>query len=176
MQVVQNFITAARLSTVWRVLADVEHWRDWTPTVVEIKPLSGSGLTVGARYRVVQSKLRPAVYEVTECVPNQAFTWVQKLPGGAMVAAHRLSPRGDATEVELSFSSKSLMANIIGKMFSRVIRDYVATEAESQGMKREPTKVPPHKSSLRCQVGSCAWARFHSYVGLNAQVIEPLVG
>jgi hypothetical protein len=104
--------------------------RDWTPSVVEIKPLSSSGLTVGARYRVVQPKLRPAVYEVTECVPNKAFTWVQKLPGGAMVADHRLSPRGDATEVELSFTSKGLLANIIGRMFSRVISDYVATEAK----------------------------------------------
>ncbi len=127
----QKFITAARPSTVWRILADVEHWPDWTPTVVEIKPLSSSGLMVGARYRVVQPKLRPAVYEVTECVPNKAFTWVQKLPGGTIVADHRLSPRGDATQVELSFTSKGLLANLICKMLSRLISDYVATEAKS---------------------------------------------
>jgi hypothetical protein len=131
MQVDQKFVTAARPSAVWRILADVEHWPDWTPTVVEIKPLSGSGLMVGARYRVVQPKLRPAVYEVTECIPNKTFTWVQKLPGGTLVADHRLSPRGDATEVELSFTSEGLLANIIGKMFSVVISDYVATEAKS---------------------------------------------
>lgn len=104
MQVAQDFITAAEPSTVWRILADVEHWPDWTPTVVEIKPLSSSGLMVGTRYRVVQPKLRPAVYEVTECVSNEAFTWAQKLPGGTIVADHRLSARGDATQVELSFT------------------------------------------------------------------------
>ena len=130
MRLVQKFITPARPDSVWQILADVEHWRDWTPTVVEIKPVNANGLRVGARYRVVQPKLRPAIYEVTECVPNQAFTWVQKLPQGAMIADHRLSSRDGGTEVELSLTSKGLLANIVGKMFSKLISDYVATEAK----------------------------------------------
>jgi len=131
MRVVQKFITPARPDIVWRVLADVEHWPEWTPTVVEIKSLGNNGLRVGARYRVIQPKLRPAVYEVTECVPNQTFTWVQKLRGGSMIGGHRLSFCDGATEVELSFTAKGLFANILGKMFSKLISDYVATEAQS---------------------------------------------
>lgn len=130
MRVVQKVITSAGRDAVWQVLADVEHWHDWTPTVVEVKALSNGGLKVGSRYRVVQPKLRPAIYEVTECVPNEAFTWVQRLPGGTMTAEHRLSSHDGATEVELSFSSKGLLANIVGKMFSKMISDYVATEAK----------------------------------------------
>jgi hypothetical protein len=131
MRVVQKFVTPARPDAVWRVLADVEHWREWTPTVLEIKPLGDTGLTVGARYRVVQPKLRPAIYEVTESIPNQTFTWVQKLPGGAVIADHRLSLHDGVTEVELSFTSKGLFADVIGKIFSRVIGDYVAAEAKN---------------------------------------------
>jgi hypothetical protein len=131
MQVVQAFNTPARLDVVWQILADVEHWRDWTPTVMEIKPLGNTGLTVGARYRVVQPNLRPAIYEVTECVPNRAFTWVQKIPGGALIADHRLSSHGRETQVELSFTSKGLLANLVSKMFSQLISNYVATEAKS---------------------------------------------
>lgn len=131
MRVVQKFVTPAQPGSVWQILADVEHWRDWTPTVEEIKPVHANGLRVGARYRVVQPKLRPAIYEVTECVPNQAFTWVQKLPRGGMIAGHRLSFRDGGTEVELSFTSEGLLAKIVGKMFSKLIRDYVATEAKS---------------------------------------------
>jgi carbon monoxide dehydrogenase subunit G len=131
MQVVQRFTTPARPDVVWQILADVEHWRDWTPTVIDIKPLGNPGLTVGARYRVVQPKLRPAIYAVTECVPNRAFTWVQKLAGGAMIADHRLSSQDGATEVELSFRSRGLLANLVSKMFSQIISDYVATEAKS---------------------------------------------
>ena len=143
MRVVQTFVTPARPEAVWQVLADVEHWRDWTPTVVEIEPLNNNGLTVGARYRVVQPKLRPAIYEVTECIPNQSFTWMQKLPGGGMIAGHRLSPHDGATAVELSFTSKGLVAHIVSKVFSRLISNYVATEAKS--LKNRCASLPYHQ-------------------------------
>ncbi len=116
---------------VWRILTDVEHWRDWTPTVIEIKPLGGTRLGRGARYRVLQPKLRPAIYEVTEYVPDQRFTWEQKLAGGALVADHRITSRDGATEVELSFTSQGLLANIVATLFSKMIAQCVATEATS---------------------------------------------
>ena len=131
MRAVETFVTSANPQVVWSVLADVEHWHDWTPTVTEIKALNGTGLTVGAMYRVVQPKLRPATYEVTEYVPNRRFTWVQKFAGGAMIADHRVAPGDGATKVELSFACKGLLANIVGNLFSRMIREYVATESRS---------------------------------------------
>lgn len=131
MRVVERFATPASPAVVWQILADVEHWPDWTPTVVEIRALGSTGLRIGARYRVVQPKLRPAIYEVTECIPNQRFIWAQNLPGGALVAGHCLSPRDGATEVELSFVSKGLLANVVAGLFSKMIRQYVATEARS---------------------------------------------
>ena len=98
---------------------------------MEVKPLAEAGLRLGARYRVTQPNLRPAVYEVSECVPREVFTWVQKFPGGGMVAGHRIAVRNGQTEVELSFCSKGLLAGIISQMFSKTIRNYVATEASS---------------------------------------------
>jgi hypothetical protein len=131
MRAVETFITSAGPRIVWSVLADVAHWRDWTPTIIEIKALNGSGLMVGAQYRVVQPKLRPVIYEVTEYIPNRRFTWVQKFAGGVMIADHEIVPGDGATKVELSFTSKGLLANVMGNLFSRRIRDYVATEARS---------------------------------------------
>ena len=131
MRTVERFVTAVRAELVWRILADVEHWPNWTPTVLEVQPLSQAGLRVGARYRVTQLKLRPAVYQVTECTPNQAFTWVQRFPGGIMIADHRLAPRDGGTEVELSFTSSGLVSNLVSMMFSKLMREYVATEARS---------------------------------------------
>jgi hypothetical protein len=71
------------------------------------------------------------VYEVSECTPNKAFTWVHKLPGGTMIADHRLVPHDGGTVVELSFASKGLLADLVSMIFSRLIREYVATEARS---------------------------------------------
>ena len=80
---------------------------------------------------MVQPKLRPANYEVTECVSNRRFTGVQKFAGGAMIADHRIAPGDGATKVELSFLSRGVLAHIVGNLFSRTIRDCVATEARS---------------------------------------------
>lgn len=131
MRCVERFVTSAPPGAIWKVLFNVEHWPDWTPTVVRIEPLTNTGLQVGAQYRVTQPKLRPAVYEVVECVSNQAFTWAQKVPGGALIADHRILFRGGRTEVELSFTSKGLLAHFVAFLFSRTIRNYVATEARS---------------------------------------------
>ena len=131
MRVVERVVTSASPEFVWQVLSDVEHWPDWTSTVIAIKSLGNSRMERGARYRVVQPKLRPAIYEVTEYVPNQRFIWEQKLPGGALVADHRLTSRDGATEVELSFESQGLLANVVATVFSKMIAQYVATEARS---------------------------------------------
>jgi hypothetical protein len=113
------------------VLCDVEHWCDWTPTVTEVKAVGSGAMQQGARYRVVQPKLRPAIYEVTEYIPNQRFAWEQKLPGGALVADHQITSRSGTTEVELSFESKGLLANLAARLYAKTIAEYVATEAKS---------------------------------------------
>src|ERR1700761_6903526 len=102
MKTVERFVTSAPAEMVWRLVADVEHWKDWTPTVLETTPLTDGGLRVGARYRVVQPGLTPGVYEVTDYTPNVCFTWVQRLLGGELVAEHRVETRDGATHGELS--------------------------------------------------------------------------
>ncbi|HUP02942.1 MAG TPA: SRPBCC family protein [Bryobacteraceae bacterium] len=127
----ERFVSVAAPEAIWGILADVEHWSAWTPTVSGIVALSDGGLKTGARYRVTQPKLRPAVYEVTECVANEAFTWVQRFPGGEMIADHRLKRVEGGTEVELSFATRGLVGWLVGLVYSKLIRDYVATEARS---------------------------------------------
>jgi len=139
METLEKFLTPAPPETVWQILADVEHWKDWTPTILDITPLTNEGLRVGARYRVTQPGLRPAVYEVTACTPNQSFTWVQKLPGGELIADHRIATRDGATEVELSFSSRGLLANIATMPFAKKTRQSVATEARCLKQKCDAT-------------------------------------
>ena len=129
MQALERFVTSAPAEMVWQTLAGLEHWKEWNPTIVEIVPLTEEGLRVGARYRVTQSGLRPGIYEVTHCTPNESFTWVQKVPGGELIADHRIASKDGATEVELSFCSKGLSAHLVTMLLSSKIRDYVAREA-----------------------------------------------
>ena len=143
MRITEKFVTSAPPAIVWQVLADIDHWHVWTPTILAIEPLGTTGLVVGARYRVVQPKLRPAIYEVTECVPGRRFTWVKRFPGGSMIADHRIEKLDGAVEVELSFSSSGLLGNIVGAVFSKLIGNYVRTEAHSLKNRCELLAVAP---------------------------------
>jgi Polyketide cyclase / dehydrase and lipid transport len=132
MQTIERVVINASPAAIWQVLADVERWPTWTPTVLNVEPLTRDGFRIGAKYRVTQPKLRPGVYEVTERIPHQAFTWVQKAPGATMIADHRLTASdGSGTEVELSFSTEGLLGAILGSMNAKTIADYVKTEAKS---------------------------------------------
>jgi uncharacterized protein YndB with AHSA1/START domain len=142
MQVAEKISTPASVETVWRILADLDRWKDWNPTIVEIVPLTAEGLRIGARYRVTQSGLRPAVYEVTDCTPNEAFTWVQKLPGGELIADHRIASRDGASQVELSFYSKGPLANFVTMLLSGKIREFVGKEARALKARCEATDSP----------------------------------
>lgn len=131
MQTVERVIIQATPAAIWRVLADVERWPTWTPTVQHVQPLTTDGLRLGARYRITQPKLRPAVYEVTELAPHKVLTWVQKAPGATMIADHRLIGDDSTTEVELSFSTEGLLGALLGTMYAKRIAEYVKTEARS---------------------------------------------
>ncbi|HEX3660308.1 MAG TPA: SRPBCC family protein [Acidobacteriaceae bacterium] len=131
MQTVERVIIQATPSVVWRVLADIERWPTWTPTVEQVQALTPDGLRLGARYRITQPKLRPAIYEVTELSPHRALTWMQKAPGATMIADHRLVGDDSSTEVELSFSTEGLLGAILGSMYAKRIAESVKTEARS---------------------------------------------
>jgi len=132
MQTVERVVIHASPAEIWQVLADVERWPTWTPTVLNVEPLTREGFRVGAKYRVTQPTLKPAIYEVTERVPHQAFTWVQKAPGAKIIADHRLTAfDGSGTEVELSFATEGLLGAILGGMYAKKIAELVKIEAKS---------------------------------------------
>lgn len=132
MQTVERVVIKASPTAIWEVLTDVERWPMWTPTVLSVEPVTRDGFKVGAKYRVTQPKIKPAIYEVTERIPHEGFTWVQKAPGATMIAEHRLTAfDGSGTEVELAFATKGLLGALAGSMNARLIAEYVKTEAKS---------------------------------------------
>jgi hypothetical protein len=132
MQTIHSVIVRTTPAAIWNVLADVERWPTWTSTMLQVEPLTPGALRVGARYRVTQPKLRTGVYEVTDCTPHKAFTWIQKVPGATLVADHRFIASDSAgTELELSFATHGPLGGLLGRMYGKLIAEYVATEARS---------------------------------------------
>lgn len=129
----------ASQEAVWKVLSNVAHWHEWTPTVTKVEVLNMPELKLGNRYKVIQPKLQPVVWTVTE-LNSANFTWESKSPGMHMVAEHVVKQiNANQSEVTLTFAFDGWLGNLIGKMYGKMTEEYVQTEVQSL-KKRVETK------------------------------------
>jgi uncharacterized membrane protein len=127
----------ASQEAAWKVLSDVARWHEWTPTVNKVEALNTSELKLGNRYKVIQPKLQPVVWTITE-LNSANFTWESKSPGMHMVAEHVVkSINTNQSEVTLTFAFNGWLGSLIGKLYGKMTEEYVQTEAQSLKKKVE---------------------------------------
>lgn len=115
---------------VWAVLSDVEAWPDWTPTVTSVRRLSGEpGL--GADYELQQPRLPRAVWEIAVWDEPTRFDWVSRAPGVITEASHDLADSDGRTTLTLTITRSGFLAPVVNRLYGRVTREYLATEAAS---------------------------------------------
>ncbi|MGN6301753.1 MAG: SRPBCC family protein [Angustibacter sp.] len=122
---------AASPAQVWSLLSDVAGWPGWTPTVDRVERLDDGTFGVGSRARVRQPRLRPAVWEVTELVDGERFTWVSRTPGVTTVGRHEVVADDDGSRVTLSIEQTGPLSAVAALFWGRLTQRYVDTEAES---------------------------------------------
>lgn len=125
---------------VWDVLSDVERWPEWTPTVREATRIDHGPFAVGSTTRVVQPRLRPAVWEVTRLEEGRRFTWMTRGPGVMTEADHVIEPHGAGSRVTLSVRFAGMLGGMIGRMYCGITQRYVGIEAES--LRRRCERAP----------------------------------
>lgn len=127
-----SLLINANQEAVWNVLSDVVRWPLWTPTVTEVEALNTPELKLGNRFKVVQPKLQPAEWTVTE-LSKSNFKWEAKSLGMHMAADHILQP-GNAkqqTLLTLTFTFNGWLGKLIGKLYGKITKEYLQTEAQS---------------------------------------------
>jgi hypothetical protein len=120
---------------VWAVLLDVAHWPEWTPTVTSANRLDDGLMAVGSRTKLVQPKLAPAVWRVTDLDEKKGlFVWATSRPGITVTASHLLEriPAGTRMTNELRYLG--LLGPLMALILKKLSEEYLATEA--QGLKR----------------------------------------
>jgi hypothetical protein len=120
----------ASIERTWSVLADIERWPEWTPSIERIESLTALPLGPKARVRIHQPKLRPAVWEVTVWEPPRRFVWQSKSPGVTAIADHRLEARPEGCSITLSLHFDGMLGGLAGRLTRRLTERYIRLEAE----------------------------------------------
>jgi uncharacterized membrane protein len=119
----------APAATVWRVMADVERWPEWTPSVRRVKLLTPGLLRVGSRAWIQQPGFPPARWRVTELEADRGFTWVSTVPGLRVTGKHWIETMSHGCRVTLSIRYGGLLGPLLASCTTRINDRYLAMEA-----------------------------------------------
>lgn len=121
---------AAPPDRVWEIMADVERWREWTPSITSIKRLDDGPFAVGSRALVRQPKLPPALWKVTLIEPGRGFDWVSSAPGLRVTGKHWVEPIAGGSRATLSLELQGMFSGLLGWMTGEITEQYISLEAE----------------------------------------------
>lgn len=129
---------------IWAVLLDIERWPEWTATMSRIERLDGAPFAVGSRASVLQPKLRPAIWQVTELDERlRSFTWVTRSPGVVATARHRIDGAEHECRVTLCIEFAGLLAPIAVRLIGSLAREYMGIEARGLRARCEQGEPAP---------------------------------
>ncbi len=114
---------------VWSIMRDVERWHEWTSTITSIRRLDDGPMKAGSRARVVQPKLMPATWQVTEWQENRGFAWASHNPGVHVLGTHWIEKRGQGSRVTLSVQYSGWLGPLFALMLDGITARYIAIEA-----------------------------------------------
>ena len=129
----------ARPEIIFKILAEIGNWNLWTKSIKSITLLNKNILEKGTKVKIVQPKLLPITWEVTEIEKDKSFTWVTNSLGLRMTAKHIIEPKDDASSVKLITIYEGILAGLIYKMTFGLTNQYMTMEIE--GLKEEAEKL-----------------------------------
>ena len=119
---------------MWDVFSDVQRWPEWTASVTRLVGLDGPELAVGRRFEIKQPRLPRLVWEVTEVLPGESWTWVQRSSGGSTLARHDVVATDEGhTLVRQRLEQRGPIGALVGWLMRTTTKRYL--ELEAQGLK-----------------------------------------
>jgi hypothetical protein len=135
MRIEQSVEINASPETVYGIMADVERWAEWTPSIVRIERLESGAFAVGSSARVWQPRSPAALWRVTQITPDRGFAWEAPRPGMYGWGGHYVEPMADGrSRATLTFEARGWLASLLWPFIGSTARKFVAWEAA--GLKR----------------------------------------
>ena len=123
-------VIQASSDTVWRVLADLARWPEWTASMTSVEVLGSADPALGVRVRVTQPKLPPNIWTITEWKPGAGFAWEMRSTGVHCVATHDIVPHPDGCRLILRLTMGGLLGGIMARLGAGLTARYMAMEAD----------------------------------------------
>jgi len=139
---------------VWAAVRDIEHWSEWTPTVISVRPLDPGPLAVGNRAIVRQPKLLPARWQITELEEGRSFTWITRGRGILVTARHSIEDAANGSRATLSLDFSGPLGPLCARLTRGSNARYLAIEA--QGLKKHAEAEARSQAS---KIGSAGGSR-----------------
>jgi hypothetical protein len=129
---------------VWSTLLDVERWPEWTQSVTSVERLDDGPLAIDSRVRILQPRLIPAVWRVTELDPaNRVFIWRTGKPGVRLTATHRIDRTDQGARVTLTLAYGGLLGPFMAYQLKDLNWSYITMEARGLKARCESTVREP---------------------------------
>ena len=122
---------------VWAVMRDIERWPEWTASVTSVTPLDGGPLAIGARARIRQPRLLPAVWRVTSLQDGSSFAWETRSPGVCVTARHWVEPAPGGSRATLALEFSGLFGPLVARLTRDLNQRYLALEASGLKQRSE---------------------------------------
>ena len=130
---------AAPPDVVWSVMADVERWHEWTPSVRSIRRIDRGPLRIGSRALIRQPRFPPAVWKVTALDPGHSFTWKSGAPGMWVYAHHSVEAVNGGARVTLRLLYEGVVGRLMGRITYAITNRYLGLEAA--GLKQRSENI-----------------------------------
>ena len=123
---------------IFKVLMDFEQWSQWTASITEMSILNNERPGTGSNIRVLQPKLPPAIWTITEILPDRSLTWEKRSFGLVMRSEHFVVTGNNGTSVTIRITYQGPLAGLIYVLTRSLTDRYMTMEID--GLKRECEK------------------------------------
>jgi len=123
---------------IFKVLMDFGQWKQWTASITEMSVLNNDRPGTGARIKVLQPKLPPAIWTITESLPERSLTWEKRSFGLVMLSEHLVVTGNNGTSVTIRMTYQGPLASLFYVLTRSLTDRYMMMEID--GLKRECEK------------------------------------
>jgi hypothetical protein len=113
---------------IFSVLMKLGQWNQWTKSIISISFVNNDSFKVGAKIKVLQPKLSPAVWTITEISENKSLVWEKKSLGLKMTANHFIQESTEGPIVKLQIIYQGFLATVFYKLTASLTESYLTME------------------------------------------------